>query len=83
MGQANRTKGNGARTKLADLKPDEKNLRSHDARNIGMITDALNEVGAARSIVIDDSGNILAGNGTVQAAQAAVDALETPPAPTP
>ncbi len=33
-----------------------------------MIVDSLHEVGAARSIVIDEAGRILAGNGTVEAA---------------
>jgi hypothetical protein len=36
-----------------------------------MIQDALQEVGAARSIVIDEAGVILAGNATVEAAAAA------------
>jgi len=36
-----------------------------------MIADSLREVGAARSIVIDEDGNILAGNGTVRAAKEA------------
>lgn len=53
---------------IADLKPDRANRRKHNPRNIGMIADALQEIGAARSIVIDDEGNILAGNGTVEAA---------------
>lgn len=53
---------------IADLKPDRANRRRHNPRNIGMIADALQEIGAARSIVIDDEGNILAGNGTVEAA---------------
>ena len=53
---------------IKDLKPDERNARRHNPRNIGMIESALNEVGAARSIVIDEGGNILAGNGTVEAA---------------
>jgi DNA modification methylase len=35
---------------------------------VGTIVDALNEVGAARSIVIDEHGVILAGNATVEAA---------------
>lgn len=56
---------------IKDLKPDAENLRAHNPRNIGMIEDALKEVGAARSIVIDESGNILAGNGTIEAAAAA------------
>lgn len=52
---------------LADLKPDSRNARKHNPRNIGMITESLGRVGAARSIVIDEDGNILAGNGTVEA----------------
>lgn len=53
---------------IKDLKTDGRNARRHNPRNIGMIENALNEVGAARSIVIDEGGNILAGNGTVEAA---------------
>jgi DNA modification methylase len=56
---------------IADLTPDPKNARKHTPRNIGMIERALGEVGAARSIVIDEDGRILAGNGTVEAAAAA------------
>lgn len=33
-----------------------------------MIADALQEVGAARSIVIDEAGTVLAGNGVIEAA---------------
>lgn len=62
---------------IKDLTPDKNNLRAHNARNIGMIADALQEVGAARSIVIDEKGNILAGNGTVDAAaQAGITKLQ-------
>lgn len=53
---------------IADLKPDERNPRKHNPRNIGMIERALNEVGAARSIVIDEENRVLAGNGVVEAA---------------
>jgi len=53
---------------LRDLKPDPRNARKHSPRNIGVIETALGEVGAARSIVIDESGQILAGNATVEAA---------------
>jgi len=35
---------------------------------VGLIEKALGEVGAARSIVIDETGNILAGNATIEAA---------------
>ena len=55
-------------TTLADLRPDEANRRRHTPRNVGMIVNALHEVGAARSIVIDEMGNVLAGNATVEAA---------------
>jgi ParB-like chromosome segregation protein Spo0J len=64
-------------THIKDLKPDQRNARKHNARNIGMIEDALNEVGAARSIVIDEDGRILAGNGTVEAAaQAGIERVK-------
>jgi hypothetical protein len=56
---------------IADLVPDPANRRAHNPRNIGMITDALREVGAARSIVIDEGDVVLAGNGVREAAQAA------------
>lgn len=55
--------------KLADLKPDKKNARRRTPRNLAMIEAALTEVGAARSIVIDEDGTVLAGNGTLQAAK--------------
>lgn len=53
---------------LADLKPDPQNARRHNPRNLGMVRQALGEVGAARSIVIDENGVILAGNGVAEAA---------------
>jgi len=55
-------------TTLGDLTPDPKNARRHTPRNVGMIEQALGEVGAARSIVIDENGVILAGNATAEAA---------------
>ncbi len=56
---------------IKDLHADKRNRRKHNARNIGMIERALGEVGAARSIVIDEDNNILAGNGTIEAAASA------------
>ena len=53
---------------LADLTPDPRNARKHNPRNVGMLERALNEVGAARSIVIDENGVVLAGNATIEAA---------------
>ncbi len=54
--------------KLSDLVLDPRNARQHTARNVGMLEKALNEVGASRSIVIDENGVVLAGNATVEAA---------------
>jgi DNA modification methylase len=53
---------------VRDLVPDPENRRRHTPRNIGMIVDGLQRVGAARSIVIDEDGVILAGNGVTEAA---------------
>lgn len=53
---------------IKDLHPDPQNRRKHTPRNLGMLVDALHQVGAARSIVIDETGEILAGNGVVEAA---------------
>lgn len=58
-------------TNLADLRPDPKNARRHTPRNVGMIERALGDVGAARSIVVDEDGVVLAGNATIEAAAAA------------
>jgi len=56
------------RLKIADLKFDPQNARVRTAKGEAMIQKSLQEVGAARSIVIDEDGIILAGNGTVEAA---------------
>lgn len=56
---------------IRDLRPDPKNARRHTPKNIGLIERSLNEVGAARSIVIDEEGTVLAGNGLLEAAAAA------------
>jgi hypothetical protein len=53
---------------IKDLKPDPRNARKHNPRNIGMVEESLQEVGAARSIVIDESNTVLAGNGVLEAA---------------
>jgi len=63
--------------RIGQLRPDKRNARKHNARNIGMIEKALGEVGAARSIVIDEDGTILAGNGLVEAAaQAGIERVQ-------
>lgn len=68
MGKRKATKPLKDITTIADLTPDAHNARAHNPRNVGMIEAALGEVGAARSIVIDEDGRILAGNGTIEAA---------------
>lgn len=55
-------------SKVGDLTPDPKNARRHPERNLEVIADSLKTVGAARSIVIDEHGVVLAGNGVCQAA---------------
>lgn len=53
---------------INDVLPDAQNARHHTPRNIAMIAASLQDVGAARSIVIDEDNHILAGNGTIEAA---------------
>jgi site-specific DNA-methyltransferase (adenine-specific) len=53
---------------LTALTPDPRNARTHSEHNIALIADALQDVGAARSTVIDEDGVVLAGNATVEAA---------------
>jgi hypothetical protein len=54
---------------LASLTPDPRNARTHSERNVDLIAQSLQELGAARSIVVDENGVVLAGNATVTAAQ--------------
>jgi len=53
---------------IDELNFDKRNARKRTQRSGGMLQQSLQEVGAARSIVIDEGNNILAGNGTVEAA---------------
>lgn len=55
-------------THLRDLTPDPHNVREHTPANVGTLEEALKDVGAARSIVIDEDGVVLAGNATIEAA---------------
>jgi hypothetical protein len=55
-------------TSLSDLTPDPRNARKHGERNIATLEKSLEQFGAARSIVVDEHGRILAGNGVVEAA---------------
>jgi DNA modification methylase len=58
-------------TSVKDLKSDHKNARRRTDRSASLIAESLKRFGAARSIVIDEDGRILAGNGTVEGAKAA------------
>jgi len=58
-----------AAVNLDALEADPENRRTHPARNVELIASALRDVGAARSIVIDEHGRILAGNGVATAAR--------------
>ena len=53
---------------ISDLTSDPKNARRYPARNLEAIAGLLGQVGAARSIVIDEQGVVLAGNGVLAAA---------------
>lgn len=56
---------------ISDLRSDHKNARKRTDRSSSLIAESLTRYGAARSIVIDEEGRILAGNGTVEGAKAA------------
>ena len=52
-----------------EIKFDKKNYRKHNDRNKELINKSLKECGAGRSIVIDNEGEIIAGNGIYEQAQ--------------
>lgn len=53
---------------ISQLIPDQKNARRRTPRSRDMLARSMEEFGAARSIVVDENGRVLAGNGTVEAA---------------
>jgi DNA modification methylase len=55
-------------TNISELTQDPDNARRHTEANLSMLERSLEELGAARSIVIDEAGTILAGNATIEAA---------------
>src|SRR5438876_63475 len=63
------TKATKSVFEIGDLTPDPNNTRIHDKKNLETIKMSLEEVGAARSIVIDEDGMVLAGHGTIRVAQ--------------
>lgn len=54
---------------MADIiiKSDRRNYRKHNDKNKKLIKKSLEELGAARSIVIDNDGEIIGGNGVFEA----------------
>lgn len=53
---------------ISSLKADPENRRAHPTRNKAMLLTSLQEVRAARSIVIDENDVVIAGNGIVDKA---------------
>ena len=57
-------------TPIADLKPYEKNPRTHSAGQVEQIRKSIREFGFTNPILVDEDGLIVAGHGRLQAAQA-------------
>lgn len=55
---------------ISDLKPYEKNPRTHPAGQIEQIRKSIREFGFTNPILVDEDGLIVAGHGRLQAAQA-------------
>jgi len=55
--------------KVKELAEDPNNARTHDNQNIEAIKKSLEAFGQQKPIVINEEGQIVAGNGTLQAAQ--------------
>lgn len=47
---------------------DKRNYRKHSAKNLSLISKSLTDFGAGRSIVADNSGQVIGGNGTLREA---------------
>jgi hypothetical protein len=58
-------------TALSDLTSDDKNANRGTARGRQAVRDSLTKLGAGRSILVDKNGRVIAGNKTLEAAQAA------------
>lgn len=53
---------------ISELKFDDKNPNKHNPKGMSLIEKSLSKFGAGRSILIDKHGNIIAGNGVIEAA---------------
>lgn len=56
-------------TKLSDLKLDKKNANKGTSRGRKLLKQSLEELGIGRSILVDRSGNVIAGNKTAETLQ--------------
>lgn len=54
---------------MNEIKFDKRNYRKHNDKNKNLIKKSLQECGAGRSIIIDNEGEIIAGNGVYEQAQ--------------
>ena len=57
-------------TQISDLTPDRKNANKGTQRGRALIDKSLRELGAGRSILTDASGQVIAGNKTLEQANA-------------
>ena len=57
--------------KLKDLLPDENNANRGTERGTGLLEESMRRFGAARSVVADKKGRVIAGNKSVEAAASA------------
>lgn len=48
---------------MAEIKFDKRNYRIHNDKNKNLIKKSLDELGAGRSIIIDNQNEIIGGNG--------------------
>lgn len=55
---------------LDDLTPDANNFNRHTEFGSKLLEESLRRFGAGRSVLVDKDGNIIAGNGVVETAQA-------------
>ena len=55
--------------RIQELTPDPKNARKHDAENLKILAESLKKFGQRKPIVISESGQVVAGNGTLEAAK--------------
>ncbi len=54
---------------VAELKPYERNARTHSRKQIRQIADSIKNFGFINPVVVDENGRILAGHGRVEAAK--------------